>query len=166
MLFLYDECNVKLQMYANGFAWSMGGKHLNKLFHFLYVVQQKQSFQPIFWIGTYPMWKPILEIIRGQNQPHFPQKKYRFLWTFYLAIFMEILHWECSTSLIFSDRTVLELPHLVLIHHWHQTKGPFDLNFSAMHVSFMCLFMAKYFLNIQLPRKPPYLNYAFIYLFV
>ena len=34
MPFLYDVCNVELQLYAKGLAWSRGGKHLQNLFLF------------------------------------------------------------------------------------------------------------------------------------
>ena len=37
---------------------------------------------------------------------------------------------------------------------------------SFLHVPFMCLFMPKYYLDIQLPRNRPYLNYALLCYFL
>ena len=50
MRFLYDVCNVKLQLYAKGLVWSRGGKHFSKTFSIFYMLNSKNRvFQPIFF---------------------------------------------------------------------------------------------------------------------
>ena len=52
MPFLYDVCNVKLQLCAKGFSWSrVGGAHLKKLFQFpvRLITETMYSQQKINW---------------------------------------------------------------------------------------------------------------------
>ena len=66
MPFLYDVCNVKLQLYAKGLVWSQGGKHFRKTFSIFYMLNSKNRvFNPYFSIVTCPMRKRLLWIIRG-----------------------------------------------------------------------------------------------------
>ena len=46
MPFLYDVCNVKLQLCAKGFSWSRGGggTHLKKLFQFPLRLMAEKKF--------------------------------------------------------------------------------------------------------------------------
>ena len=44
MPFLYDVCNVKLQLYAKGLVWSRGGKHFSKTFSIFYMLNGKKEF--------------------------------------------------------------------------------------------------------------------------
>ena len=49
MPFLYDVCNVKLQLYVKGLVWSWGGQ-FSKTFPIFYLLNSKnKSFQPIFF---------------------------------------------------------------------------------------------------------------------
>ena len=53
MPFLYDVCNVKLQLYAKGLVWSRGGggggKHFSKTFSIFYMLNSKNRvFNPYF----------------------------------------------------------------------------------------------------------------------
>ena len=58
MPFLYDVCNVKLQLYAKGLVWSRGGKHFSKTFSNFYMLNSKNRvFNPYFSIVTCPMRK-------------------------------------------------------------------------------------------------------------
>ena len=93
MPFLYDVWNVKLRLYAQGIVWSRGGggggSTSVKLFSISYMLNSKNSvFNPNFLIGTCPMTKTLLRIIRVLNLLSFSWKKYHFLWNFFLAIFM------------------------------------------------------------------------------
>ena len=50
MPFLYDVCNVKLQLYAKGLVWSRGGKHFSKTFSIFYMLNSKNRvFYPYFF---------------------------------------------------------------------------------------------------------------------
>ena len=69
MPFLYDVLNVKPQLYVKGLVWSRGGggggKHFSKTFSISYMLNSKNSvFDPYFLIGTGPMRKTLVRIIR------------------------------------------------------------------------------------------------------
>ena len=49
----------------------------------------------------------------------------------------------------------IEIPHPLLIRNKHQTKGPFDSKFAAMHVPFIWLFVPKIVFKYSGPRKTP-----------
>ena len=71
MPFLYDVCNVKLQLYAKGLVWSRGGgggeegeSTSVKLFSIFYMLNSKNRvFNPYFSIVTCPMRKRLLWIV-------------------------------------------------------------------------------------------------------
>ena len=89
MPFLYDVLNVKPQLYAKGLVWSRGGKHFSKTFSISYMLNSKNSvFNPYFLIGTGPMRKTLVRIIRELKLLSFSWKKYHLLWNFFLTIFM------------------------------------------------------------------------------
>ena len=71
MPFLYDVLNVKLQQYAKGLVWLRGGgggEHFSKTFSIFYMLNGKNRvFNPYFKMGTCPMRKTLLRIIRELN---------------------------------------------------------------------------------------------------
>ena len=76
-------CNVKLQLYAKGLAWSRGGggggePPRKTLFYFLYVEFQKQSFQPIFLNRYLFNMKSLFEDNSRVEQTIFTTKKISF----------------------------------------------------------------------------------------
>ena len=82
MPFLYDVLNVKPQLYVKGLVWSRGGggKHFSKTFSISYMLNSKNSvFDPDFLIGTDPMRKTLVRIIRELKLQSFSWKKYYFL---------------------------------------------------------------------------------------
>ena len=86
MPFLYDVCNVKLQWYANGFAWWKGGTHLKKTFSISYMFNSiNQVFFPYLLTSTCQTRKSLWGIIWGLNHLSFHGKKYHFIYIFILA---------------------------------------------------------------------------------
>ena len=82
MPFLYDALNVKPQLYAKGIVWSRGGGESTsvKLFSISYMLNSKNSFfDPYFLMGTCPMRKTLVRIIRVLKLLSFSWKKYHFL---------------------------------------------------------------------------------------
>ena len=80
MPFLYDVLNVKPQLYVKGLVWSRWGKHFSKTFSISYMLNSKNSvFDPDFLIGTGPMRKTLVRIIRELKLLSFSWKKYFFL---------------------------------------------------------------------------------------
>ena len=85
MPFLYDVLNVKPQLYAKGLVRSRGGgggggKHFSKTFSISYMLNSKNSvFDPYFLMGTGPMRKTLVRIIRELKLLSFSLKKYHFL---------------------------------------------------------------------------------------
>ena len=64
-------------------------RHFSKIFLFFYMLNCKnRAFNPYFWIGTCPMRKTLLQIIRELNLLSFWWKHYRLLWNFLSASFM------------------------------------------------------------------------------
>ena len=57
MPFVYDVCNVKLQLYAKGLAWSRGGggggKHLKKTFSISYMLNSRNRVFNRYFINQY-----------------------------------------------------------------------------------------------------------------
>ena len=86
MPFLYDVCNVKLQWYANGFAWWKGGTHLKKTFSISYMFNSiNQVFFPYLLTSTCQTRKSLWGIIWGLDHLSFHGKKYHFIYIFILA---------------------------------------------------------------------------------
>ena len=84
MPFLYEVLNVKSQLYVKGLIWSRGGggggKHFRKTFSISYMLNSKNSvFYPYFLIGTGPMRKTLVRIIRELKLLSFSWKKCYFL---------------------------------------------------------------------------------------
>ena len=86
MPFLYGVLNVKPQLYVKGLVWSRGGgggvgKSTSvKLFSISYMLNSKNRvFDPYFLIGTGPMRKTLVRIIRELKLLFFTWKKYYFL---------------------------------------------------------------------------------------
>ena len=53
MPFLYDVCNVNIQLYAKELIWSQEGGEFSIFFSISYMLNSKKSIQPItFLIGT------------------------------------------------------------------------------------------------------------------
>ena len=86
---LYDVCNVKLQLYAKGLAWSMR-KEAKNIFYFLY--------KPIFYLVLSNVKGLFADNLRAVPTT-FSSEKYHFLKNFYLAILWVILYYDCLRSL-------------------------------------------------------------------
>ena len=103
MPFLYDVLNVKPQLYAKGLVWSRGGKHFSKTFSISYMLNSKNSvFDPYFLIGTGPMRKTLVRIIRELKLLSFSWKKISSSLKLFLTIFMGNPSLRLSEVLIFS----------------------------------------------------------------
>ena len=94
MPFLSDVFNVKPQLYAKGLVWSRGGKHFSKTFSISYMLNSKNSvFDPYFLIGTGPMRKTLVRVIRELKLLPFFMEKISFsLKLFFLPFLWAILH--------------------------------------------------------------------------
>ena len=81
---LYDVLNVKPQLYAKGLVWSRGGKHFSKTFSISYMLNSKNSvFDPYFLMGTGPVRKTLVRIIRELKYYLFHGKNIIFFETFF-----------------------------------------------------------------------------------
>ena len=70
-----------------------GGGYFSKIFCIFYMLNSKNRFQPKFWIGTCPMRKTILPIIRDiEPTAFFMKKKIIFFETFLWSFLWAILH--------------------------------------------------------------------------
>ena len=107
MAFVYDVLNVKPQLYAKGLVWSRGGKHFSKTFSISYMLNSKNRvFNPYFLIGTCPMRKTLVRIIRELKLLSLSWKKYHFLCNFSLTIFMSNPSLRLSEVLCFRKTSV------------------------------------------------------------
>ena len=113
----------------------------------------KKRFQPKFWIGTCPMRKTILPIIRDIEPTAFFMKKNHFLWNFSLVIFMG------NPSLRLSQFVVAEW--MLLIHlNWQLLLNEYCFLFIENDSLLMkdCCFLF-------IENEHLLLNYLYLYLF-
>ena len=149
MLFLYDVCNVKQQLYAKGLVWSQGGKHFSKTFSIFYMLNSKKRvFYPYFSIGTCSTRKRFLRIIQGLNLLSFSLKKYHFLWNFSLVIFMGSPSLRLSEVLSsWSFSTIVT--NFIIGHHFLTTKSRLDVSKRNTRDDPKVLILAWYLCNQQ-----------------
>ena len=78
MPFSFDVSNVKPQLHAKGLVWSRGGGGSTSvnLFSISYMLNSKNSvFDPYCLVGTGPMGKTLVRIIRELKLLSFSWKK-------------------------------------------------------------------------------------------